>query len=124
MSHRPQSTKGLGSRYDGAKVRAKTGGYIETYVYSWLYRIVANMDGNFNWEQMKQSDTQLQNDVALHNGEGFMVESTRFAEHSRARMADKPPVLIITPLWELKQLTQSTEIHMLKPQGCQFINYL
>jgi hypothetical protein len=97
---------------------------METYVYSWLYQIVANMDGNFNWEQMKQSNTQLQNDVALHDGKGFMVESTRFAEHSRARMADKPPVLIITPLWELKELTQFTEIHMLKPQGCQLINYL
>jgi hypothetical protein len=43
-----------------------------------------NMDGNFNWEQMKQSETQQRNNVALHNGEGFVVESSRFARHSAA----------------------------------------
>lgn len=57
-----------------------------------------NMDGNFNWEQMKQSDTQLRNDVSLHNGEGFMVEGTRFAQHSKARIADKPPVCLMRSL--------------------------
>jgi hypothetical protein len=50
------------------------------------------MDGNFNWEQMKQKEKHAGNDVALYNGEGFMVESTRFARHSKARLADKPLV--------------------------------
>jgi hypothetical protein len=50
------------------------------------------MDGNFNWEQMEQSAIQKRNDVALYNGEGFMVESTHFAAHSEACKADKPQV--------------------------------
>jgi hypothetical protein len=50
------------------------------------------MDGNFNWEQMKSSDAQRRNDVPLYNGEGFHVETSRFAAHSRARAHDKPPV--------------------------------
>lgn len=63
-------------------------------LFSYLYRVVLNMDGNFNMEQMKQSDTQKRNDVALYNGEGFMVESTRFAAHMEARKGDKPQVCI------------------------------
>jgi hypothetical protein len=35
---------------------------------------------------------RAENDVALHDGEGFMVETTRYKAHLQARAKDKQPV--------------------------------
>lgn len=58
----------------------------------WKYRLVLNADGNFNWEQMAESETQKANDVSLHDGEVFMVESSAFRDHCELRKDDVMPV--------------------------------
>jgi hypothetical protein len=54
--------------------------------------VILNADGNFNWEQMVEKDVQRQNDVALHDGEGFLVESKNYEIHRHLRSNDILPV--------------------------------
>lgn len=47
-------------------------------------------DGNFHCEQMYMK--KAMNDVALRDGEGFMVESFKYNEHLKARDGDRQEV--------------------------------
>jgi hypothetical protein len=57
----------------------------------WLYRPVLCADGNFHAEKMYMK--KAANDVSLHDGEGFVVQSTEYKEHVEARKHDKQPVM-------------------------------
>lgn len=53
------------------------------------------MDGNFHCERMKSK--RPENDVALRNGEGFAVETQRYAEHITLRNGDTQEVHSTVP---------------------------
>lgn len=56
----------------------------------WLYQPVLCADGNFHAEKMFMKVPG--NDVALHDGEGFVVESACYKSHLEARKDNKQPV--------------------------------
>lgn len=58
----------------------------------WMYAAKACADGNFHCEKMFMK--RAENDVSLHDGEAYMVESTRYKQHLDARSSDKQDVSI------------------------------
>lgn len=75
------------------------------------------MDGNFHAEKMYMK--KASNDLPLHNGEGFMVESTRYKAHIEAHKNDKQPVAIVFHCSFWYAHGRLTEINMFQPQGCE-----
>lgn len=62
--------------------------WIEANIDSrWLYRRTIVADGNFSLEKTKSKNPA--NDVALTNGEGYMVRESEYREHLVESLDDK-----------------------------------
>src|SRR5208283_1054880 len=82
----------------------------------WLYHPSLVVDGNFKAEQIKMR--RPEDDVALIDGEGYMVTDGPYCEHLREAVEAKEVVNLICLLCSA-DATCSSEIHLLQSQSSQ-----
>jgi hypothetical protein len=64
---------------------------------------------------MVEKEQQKANDVPLHDGEGFLVESQAYRQHCELRQHDQLPVILLPKFPSYQRIHNFVEIHLCKP---------